>query len=206
MSNFFVLLGSGVVLFLSLTSQVKATGSVALQWNQNPEPDIAAYRVHYGSSSGNYTQQIDVGNTTATTVSNLANGGTYFFVVTAYNTAMLESLPSNEVSATVGVNPTPTPTATATATPTATVAQTPTPTPTATRPHSLHRPLQLTPRRRRNSSRLHQQLPLRLRQRRPLLPHPQLHPRQHLPQHLPSHLALWGTFRHAFVSKAVITF
>src|SRR6266850_4013008 len=127
------ILGTGVILFLSLTSQVKATGSVALQWDQNPEPDIAGYRLFYGPSSGNYTQQIDVGNTTAATVSDLANG-TYFFVVTAYNTAALESLPSNEVSATVGISPTPTPapTGTATATPTATAAHTPTPTPTPT--------------------------------------------------------------------------
>ena len=108
--NLAALLGAGVVLFLSLTSQAKAT-SVALQWNPNPEPDIAGYRLFYGPGSGNYTQQIDVGNTTAATVSDLANG-TYFFVVTAYNTATVQSLPSHEVSATVGIGPTPTPPAT----------------------------------------------------------------------------------------------
>ena len=95
------------------------------------EPDIAGYRLFYGPTSGNYTQQIDVGNTTAATVSNLANGGTYFFVVTAYNTDAMESPPSNEVSATVGGGPTPTASdrssPTATATPTATPAHTPTP-------------------------------------------------------------------------------
>src|SRR5436189_5056710 len=133
MPNLAARLAAGVVLFLSLTSQAKAIGSVALEWNPNPEPDIAGYRLFYGPSSGNYTQQIDVGNTTAATVSDLANG-TYFFVVKAYNTATLESPPSNEVSATVGMSPTPTPapTGTATATPTATAAHTPTPTPTST--------------------------------------------------------------------------
>ena len=126
-------LGAAIALFLSLTSQAKATGSVALLWDPNPEPDIAGYRLFYGTSSGNYAHQIDVGNTTGATVSNLADG-TYFFVVTAYNTATVQSLPSNEVSATVGIGPTPTPapTGTATATPGATPAHTPSPTPTPT--------------------------------------------------------------------------
>ena len=96
-----ITLVSGIILFLSLASQTKATGSATLQWDQNPEPDIAGYRLFYGPASGSYDQQIDVGNTTASTVSNLADGGTYFFVVTAYNTAGMQSLPSNEVSATV---------------------------------------------------------------------------------------------------------
>src|SRR5205085_847430 len=120
MPNLAARLAAGVVLFLSFISQARATGNVALQWDPNPEPDISGYRLFYGPSSGNYTQQIDVRNTTAATVSNLADG-TYFFVVTAYNTAIVESLPSDEVSAIVGVGPTPTPT------PTATAAATPTP-------------------------------------------------------------------------------
>jgi hypothetical protein len=90
------------MLFLALASQAKATGSVTLQWDPNSEPDLAGYHLLYGPSSGNYSQQIDVGNTTTATVSNLADG-TYFFAVTAYNTALAESLPSNEVSATVGI-------------------------------------------------------------------------------------------------------
>src|SRR2546428_13575063 len=98
MPNLVAVLSTSVVLFLSLTSQAKATGSVALRWDPNPEPDIAGYRLYYGPSSGHYTQQIDVGNTTAATVSDLANG-TYFFVVKAYNTAALQSLPSNTESA-----------------------------------------------------------------------------------------------------------
>ena len=121
-------MAAGTMLFLSLASQARATGSVTLQWNPNLEPDIAGYRLYYGLASGNYTQQIDVGNTTARTVSNLADGTTYFFAVTAYNTVTMESPLSNEVSATVGVSPTPTPTPSPTPTPTP--APTPTPIPT----------------------------------------------------------------------------
>src|SRR6267142_4908412 len=104
-----LLLSTLALFFLSVTPHVKA-GSVSLQWDPNPEPDIDGYRVYYGTSSGSYNQQINVGNTTAATVSNLTNGSTYFFVVTAFNTVVMESLPSNEVSASVPVGPTPTPT------------------------------------------------------------------------------------------------
>jgi hypothetical protein len=55
-------------------------------------------------SRGSYSQIIDVGNTTIATVSNLAAGLTYYFVVTDYNTVGLESAPSNPVSLTATPN------------------------------------------------------------------------------------------------------
>jgi hypothetical protein len=85
-----------------------ASQSVTLAWDQNSEPDIAGYRLKSGSSSGNYAQTIDVGNTTTATVSNLSAGSSTFFVVTAYNTAGLESLSSNEASFTAAPNQVPT--------------------------------------------------------------------------------------------------
>ncbi len=72
--------------------------SVTLAWDANTESDLAGYIVHYGNSSGSYTNAIDVGNVTLMSVSNLVEGATYYFVVTAYNTSGLESDPSNEVS------------------------------------------------------------------------------------------------------------
>lgn len=72
--------------------------SVTLAWDANPEPDIAGYRLHYGEASGSYTTTADAGNVVTATVGDLVIGKTYFFVVTAYNTASLESLPSNEAS------------------------------------------------------------------------------------------------------------
>ena len=67
-------------------------------WNANPEPDIAGYRLYYGTAAGTYTEEIDVGNSTTATVSNLSGGIVYFFAATAYNTAGIESMPSNEVA------------------------------------------------------------------------------------------------------------
>ncbi|MGH8094574.1 MAG: fibronectin type III domain-containing protein [Chthoniobacterales bacterium] len=77
------------------------TGAVVLVWNANTEPDIAGYRVHYGSASAPYSSVVDVATPTAT-VSNLENGVTYTFAVTAYNTGGAESGYSLPVSYTVG--------------------------------------------------------------------------------------------------------
>ena len=88
---------------LCWASQLHAAQNITLKWDPNPAPNLAGYRLYYGTSSGVYTHEINVGNMTATLVSNLKEGRTYFFAVTAYNTAA-ESLPSNEVSYTVPVS------------------------------------------------------------------------------------------------------
>jgi hypothetical protein len=74
-----------------------------LAWNadaatSNPGTNTVGYRVHTGFSSGNYSQSTDVGNTAATTVQLSQSGATYFFVVTAYNAAGIESQFSNQIS------------------------------------------------------------------------------------------------------------
>jgi Fibronectin type III domain len=80
------------------------TSSVSLAWSavaatSNPNTNAVGYRLKVGSSSGNYTQTVDVGNSTSGAVA-LKSGSKYFFVVTAYNQAGIEGGGSNEVSAT----------------------------------------------------------------------------------------------------------
>lgn len=82
-------------------------GDATLSWaapttytNGTPLTDLAGYKVHYGTASGAYTQTTDVGKVTTYKVSNLPNA-TYFFAVSAYNTAMAESGYSSEVSKSV---------------------------------------------------------------------------------------------------------
>ena len=98
--------GGWLTFVLCWASQLHAAQNITLKWDPNPAPNLAGYRIYYGTSSGVYTQEINVGNTTATLISNLTEGRTYFFAVTAYNTAA-ESLPSNEVSYMVPVSVTP---------------------------------------------------------------------------------------------------
>ena len=73
---------------------------VTLAWNANPESDIAGYRLYFGTESGIRSTMVDVGNVTTSPLG-LPAAGTYFAVVTAYNTFGLESLPSSEITLTV---------------------------------------------------------------------------------------------------------
>ncbi len=75
--------------------------SLTLSWNANSEPDIAGYRVHYGTAAAPYSVTADVGTTSAT-INNLEKGVTYTFAVSAYNSAGGESGYSLPLSHTVG--------------------------------------------------------------------------------------------------------
>lgn len=72
--------------------------SVTLAWDPNQESDIAGYKLYYGTSSGNYTSNVNVGNKTQHTLSLPDDGKTYYCSATAYNVAGLESDFSNEIT------------------------------------------------------------------------------------------------------------
>jgi hypothetical protein len=86
-----------LALIVIASSRVEA-GSITLSWDPNAEPDIAGYIVYYGPSSGNYTNNTNVGNVTTWTVPGLTDGQLYYFAVRAYNTAGQQSPLSAEVS------------------------------------------------------------------------------------------------------------
>lgn len=81
-----------VLLSLSSLANFCLASDVTLAWDPD-NSTIAGYRLHTGTSSGVYTQISEVGNATSTLVSNLVDGTTYFFVVTAYDNASVESPP-----------------------------------------------------------------------------------------------------------------
>jgi PKD repeat protein len=76
-------------------------GGVTLAWDPVSSPSLAGYMVYYGATAGNYTTKIDAGNTTTRAVSNLTDGATYHFAVTAYDSTHTESGFSNDVTTTV---------------------------------------------------------------------------------------------------------
>ena len=45
--------------------------NVTFKWDANGEADLAGYKIYYGTSSGNYTNSVDVGNTTSYTQTGL---------------------------------------------------------------------------------------------------------------------------------------
>ena len=79
------------------------TGSVTLQWDPNTEPDLAGYKVYSSTLSGLYGDPIATLPPSVTTYQStgLVKGVTYFFVVSAYNSQGVESLPSEEVARTI---------------------------------------------------------------------------------------------------------
>jgi len=74
---------------------------LALLWDPSGDSDVVGYNVYYGTQSGHYTTEVNAGNTTTYTVSNLQVGSTYYFAATAYDSYGYESAYSNELSYTV---------------------------------------------------------------------------------------------------------
>ena len=101
----FILPGLFLSLFLLLITTSSFAGEITLAWDApvtnedgTPLTDLAGYKIYYGTSSGNYTEIMDVGNETAHQFTGLPDGTEYFFAVTAYDASANESTYSNEVS------------------------------------------------------------------------------------------------------------
>ena len=85
---------------IALTVNPPATSSATVTWDANTDLDLAGYKVYRATASGAYGAPIATlsGNVTSYISASLQVGTTYFFIVTAYDTAGNESLHSNEVS------------------------------------------------------------------------------------------------------------
>jgi len=103
---FFALLVMALVtVTLHVGSGTALAGQATLSWTApttnadgTPLTDLAGYNVYIGSAAGSYQQKINAGNVTSYTASNLTDGSTSYFAVTAYDTSGLESTYSNQVS------------------------------------------------------------------------------------------------------------
>jgi hypothetical protein len=77
----------------------EALGSLLLSWLPNTDSDLAGYKLYAGRATGTYNAfgyPIDVGGETSYTVT-VADTGSWFFAVTAYDTSDNESGFSSEV-------------------------------------------------------------------------------------------------------------
>jgi hypothetical protein len=92
----------GIVLFVlaACSSPDSERGTARLSWDASAGTDLAGYKVYLATAPGAYEAPIATTPTDITTytVTGLATGTTYFFVVTAFNPDGLESTFSNEVS------------------------------------------------------------------------------------------------------------
>src|SRR5262245_60849262 len=87
-----------VLSFLSWSLLARgASRQVTLAWDASPDTNVAGYKIHYGTNSGEYPTTLDVGANTFATISGLTPGEDFYFVVTAYSGSMTESTPTNEL-------------------------------------------------------------------------------------------------------------
>jgi hypothetical protein len=84
-----------------------ASSNVTLSWDApttnadgTPLTDLSGYKVYLGTAPRTYTSSVDAGVATSMVLTNLTQGTTYYFAVTAYDTGKLESGYSNEVTKT----------------------------------------------------------------------------------------------------------
>ncbi len=75
-----------------------STNAIGLAWLASLTPGVTGYRILYGTSPGNLTNSLDVGNVTSANVSGLVSGQTYFLTVIAL-TAGGQSVASNTITA-----------------------------------------------------------------------------------------------------------
>ena len=93
LTSFFLLIG-----LLLLPSPGLHAAQVTLAWDAETDPNVAGYKVYYGTASLDYQSTTDVKNSTTSTFSNLQIGTTYYFAVTAYSATGVESGYSAEVA------------------------------------------------------------------------------------------------------------
>src|SRR5687768_7364618 len=78
------------MLFSSGISTTVLAAEVKVTWDASIQPEVTGYNLYFGTTSRSYGTKINIGNQTSYTVTGLA-GGTYYFVVTAYNASGVES-------------------------------------------------------------------------------------------------------------------
>ncbi len=93
----------------TITVNQVSTGSVTLNWtppNSNTDgstlSNLAGFHIYYGTSAGSLSQTINESNPglTSFTVTNLASG-TWYFAITSYTSAGVESAQTQSVSTTI---------------------------------------------------------------------------------------------------------
>ena len=91
----------GGIFSLGISDDAKVT----LAWRANLEPDLSGYKLYIGTVSGVSSTCMDVGRRTSFEVPGLIRGMTYYFALTAYNEAGMESDRTPELACEVPLRP-----------------------------------------------------------------------------------------------------
>jgi hypothetical protein len=98
-----------IFLLVVLWSTASYAKVIVFAWDPNDELDLLGYRLYQSDTSGQYTfgsgnEVVEIPTGTET-VSIDVPDGTYFWVLTAFDTSANESGPSDEVSETIDTTP-----------------------------------------------------------------------------------------------------
>jgi len=94
----------------AISVEQASLGGATLSWTPptlrvdgTPLTNLAGYRIRYGTAPGSFSSELQIPNPgiTSCVIENLP-AGTYYFVAIAYDSAGLESAPSEAVSKTIG--------------------------------------------------------------------------------------------------------
>jgi hypothetical protein len=98
-------IATAVVLML-LVATVAYAKIIGFAWDANTETDLAGYKMYCGSTSGGpYTFVKSVTQPITTTTNDFTTSGTYYCVLTAYDSSGNESGYSNQVMVVVDLTP-----------------------------------------------------------------------------------------------------
>lgn len=78
---------------------------VSIGWESSSGPDLAGYKLYYGTTSRIYDYSLDVGNSNSCTISGLEEGKTYYFACTAYDSHQRETEFSKEIAYSIPIVP-----------------------------------------------------------------------------------------------------
>jgi hypothetical protein len=92
-----------VLVLFAIASNIARAGSATLNWQPSSSTDVVGYRIYYGNH-GLESSVVVAAQATTTRIDGLTAGATYYFIVTAVDTAGAESPPSNEVLFTVAAD------------------------------------------------------------------------------------------------------
>ena len=86
-------------------NSARADQNVSLAWSTSTDTNVLGYYLYCGETNGVYTSRIDVGLTTAATITGLTGRSVnYYFAATSYNAARTESMMTSPVQFTTSSN------------------------------------------------------------------------------------------------------
>ena len=88
----------------AFSAQVTLAWDAPTTYSDGTPAEVGGYKVYMGTATGSYSPPVDAGMDTSYLVSNLSEGDTYYFTVTALDKEGNESGYSNEVSTTIPVH------------------------------------------------------------------------------------------------------